>query len=141
MQRCNFGQQAAVPDQCGAQCLRLGQQLAQAHDAALAKAAQHHPLGRNIELLRRLLNRLLYKRARLLLLRHIDVARAVGIHRELKPRIRPHAHGKRRAQADDMKLRRHIARESKQVLLVAAHTMHEHQQPCGLPGGGLSRPL
>ena len=130
-----------MPDQRAAQGLRLGQQLAQGHDAALAEAAQHHALWRNTQLLRGTGHGLLHQCAGLLLLWHVDMARAIVIHRELKPGISALPHGKRCTQADHMKLRRHKRCQAKQILLIAAHAVHEHQQPGLLAGSCLGGTL
>ena len=94
------------------------------------KPPHHHALGRNAQLGRSRLNGLRHHGTAVGLLLFVDAARTTArLDRKVKPGVRARPHAVRRAQAQHMKALRNLRRQAEQVLLVAAHAVHQHQQP------------
>ena len=122
-------QQPAVPHHGGAHQLGAREQQRQRHDAALAEAAHHHMLGRHAQLAGSRGQGLRQQGAALRLLRFVDGAFAVGLDGEIKPCECARPHAERRAQAEHMERFGNLRRQAIQVVLVAAHAVHQHEQP------------
>ena len=91
-------------------------------------------LRRNAQLFAGGLNRLRHQRG-FCLLRFVDGALPIGLDGEIKPRMRTRPHAKTAPAGSAHESGLVSGRQAEQVLLVAAHAVHQHQQP-GMGRGG-----
>jgi hypothetical protein len=87
------------------------------------------PLGRHAQLAPQCLHRVRHGVSAGGFLKAVNAARAIGFDAEFEPGVAARPQLERPAQAQHVPRRRHEVGQAEQVVLVAAHAVHQHQQP------------